>query len=66
MKRYYLANDFTGEVLGFAREYDLLKYAKDHISLHPDRALGYAGCRTYHITAPDDIITRRCVLPSTL
>ena len=66
MKHYYLANDFTGEVLGFTREYDLLKYAKDHISLHPDRARGYAGCRTYHITTLDDPFVRRCVLPSTL
>lgn len=66
MKHYYLVNDFTGEALSFSLEYDLFKYAKDHISLHPDRALGYAGCRTYHITTPDDPFARICVLPSTL
>lgn len=52
MKTYTLVNDYTGDVLTFTDLYDLCKYAKDNIQLHPERAFGEMNRRVYRITQP--------------
>ncbi len=66
MKHHPLINDYTGEVLYFSREIDLIKYAADYISRHGGCVLGLGKRGVYRITQPWNYTGDILEIPRTL